>query len=563
MTQGDGTTRTLSVRRIAVRDDSGSVAGSLIVGADVTDLYNTTKELRSLADSLEVRVADRTRALTEATNLASAVIRNTPIPIVVFDTKGKISVANDAALRLAQVDDTAGLDVLLTRQAADTVQAFRDLIACARHGRPRPPQEITFVTNDGEAATLLMSGAPLSADTGPDSGVVSSWINLTQERQANAEMRLWFQAFQQAGVGLALTQGARENAVIVGANQIAERMMRLPPRALIGKSPASIYFKEDIPRVLAAVRMADEGEHAAFESRVLRMDGTTFHAALTIDRVNLPDRAEPIRVCTLTDISDRKRVEAERDRWASAIEFAAFGIAIVDADTHQHLAANSAYADIHRRTVAETIGSPESTCFPAESLPMYNALIHDAAANGHAETNCPRLRNDGTTFPAWTAITSVHRPDVNLRYRIATVIDMTQYSRVEEQLRQAQKMEAIGNLTGGMAHDFNNLLGIIIGNLELAQAQSRDAGELQEYLAYATDAALSGAELIRRLLAFARRQPLRPERISLNQTVTNVARLLERLLGTDVRIAMNLTADIWPVITDASHIGAGPRRRTR
>jgi PAS domain S-box-containing protein len=139
---------------------------------------------------------------------------------------------------------------------------------------------------------------------------------------------------------------------------------------------------------------------------------------------------------------------------------------------------------------------------------------------------------------------------------LAMVRDVTERRRTEEQLRQAQKMEAIGNLTGGMAHDFNNLLGIIVGNLDLARDQIGDDQELREIVGEALDAAWRGADLTRRLLAFARRQPLRPARVEVNELIADTARLLRRLLGEDVEITLDLADGVWPVVVDPAQLEA-------
>jgi PAS domain S-box-containing protein len=128
--------------------------------------------------------------------------------------------------------------------------------------------------------------------------------------------------------------------------------------------------------------------------------------------------------------------------------------------------------------------------------------------------------------------------------------DITEQRAVEEQLRQAQKMEAIGNLTGGMAHDFNNLLGVIIGNLGMAVEEIDEDSEFQELVGDALDAAWRGADLTRGLLAFARRQPLRPARTDLGELIQNTVKLLRRVLGEDIEVSLSLAEDVRSVTVD-------------
>ena len=114
--------------------------------------------------------------------------------------------------------------------------------------------------------------------------------------------------------------------------------------------------------------------------------------------------------------------------------------------------------------------------------------------------------------------------------------DVTDRRQVEAQLRQAQKMEAIGNLTGGLAHDFNNLLSVIIGSLDLAKPISGEATKLPNWSTLRSKAALSGAELTRRLLAFARQQSLQPTQLDLNALVANTGRTPQSHTGPGYRV---------------------------
>ena len=138
--------------------------------------------------------------------------------------------------------------------------------------------------------------------------------------------------------------------------------------------------------------------------------------------------------------------------------------------------------------------------------------------------------------------------------RIAGVIaDVTHRRAVEERLRQAQKIEAIGQLTGGVAHDFNNLLQVISGGLQIMGRPGDPAGRERVFNAM-KQAVERGASLCRQLLAFARRQPLRPEPVDLNRLIVAMRELLDRSLRGDVQFQSEFAEDLWPVEVDPGEL---------
>jgi len=168
-----------------------------------------------------------------------------------------------------------------------------------------------------------------------------------------------------------------------------------------------------------------------------------------------------------------------------------------------------------------------------------------------------RLRHqEGKLLDISFSSAPVFDADGHIRALVHALEDVTQSRAVERQFLQAQKMEAIGNLTGGMAHDFNNLLGIVIGNLDLLGSRLGEDSESRELLTDALDGALRGADLTRRLLAFARRQPLRPERIDANTLVSGTATLLRRTLGEDIQIGLKLESKPWRIRVDPAQLEA-------
>lgn len=131
--------------------------------------------------------------------------------------------------------------------------------------------------------------------------------------------------------------------------------------------------------------------------------------------------------------------------------------------------------------------------------------------------------------------------------------EMEERARTEEQIRQLQKMEALGQLTGGIAHDFNNLLTAILGGLEVTRRRVEDPRTLR-LIDSSISAAQRGAKLIAQLMAFARKQHLRVEYLPLNELVRDMQELLERSVGSIVRLHLDLSTDVWPVMADASQV---------
>ena len=156
-------------------------------------------------------------------------------------------------------------------------------------------------------------------------------------------------------------------------------------------------------------------------------------------------------------------------------------------------------------------------------------------------------RKDGSIFPMELAVGEVKLANTHLF--TGFIRDLTARTKLEQDLRQAQKMEAIGQLTGGLAHDFNNLLTVITGNLEMLQMRLKSPENL-ELLNEAQEAAALGAQLANRLLAFGRRQPLNPKPIDLNALAGGMVDLLRRTLGQNAVIETKFSDDSTVVMAD-------------
>ncbi len=198
----------------------------------------------------------------------------------------------------------------------------------------------------------------------------------------------------------------------------------------------------------------------------------------------------------------------------------------------------------------------------ADSVPV--RALETAAREGKFETEGLRVRKDGSQFWANVVINAIRDPDGELIGFAKITRDITErreaqvaLQRAQEQLAQSQKMEGIGQLTGGVAHDFNNLLTIIIGNLETAQrtsSTSQDAERLTRSLDYAMRGAQRAASLTQRLLAFSRRQPLEPNATDLSRLIGNMSELFRRTLGENIAIETVLNGGLWRVLVDQNQL---------
>jgi PAS domain S-box-containing protein len=148
----------------------------------------------------------------------------------------------------------------------------------------------------------------------------------------------------------------------------------------------------------------------------------------------------------------------------------------------------------------------------------------------------------------------VRSTDYANQYLVGVVEDVTDRKTSEERLRQAQKMETIGNLTGGLAHDFNNLLTVIIGNLDLLQELTKNNPDQKRLVELVLEASLRGAELTRQLLAFSRRQPLQPNITDLDDLIGKTARLLTRVLSENIRLNVQLEPNVGSILVDEAQM---------
>ena len=219
---------------------------------------------------------------------------------------------------------------------------------------------------------------------------------------------------------------------------------------------------------------------------------------------------------------------------------------------------NAGAARIKGYTAEEIIGSHFSQFYQEEDrrqgLPQ--KVLETARSTGRYEAEGWRVRKDGTRFWANAVIDAIHDDTGRLIGFAKITRDLTERRAAEERLRQAEKMEAIGQLTGGVAHDFNNLLTAIIGNLEMLATLLPAGDPGKRYAEAALRAAARGSRLTEHLLAFSRRQEIRPQTVNINDLLRESLMLCQKTVGEGVQIALELQDEIWACQIDPAQFGA-------
>jgi two-component system, cell cycle sensor histidine kinase and response regulator CckA len=254
---------------------------------------------------------------------------------------------------------------------------------------------------------------------------------------------------------------------------------------------------------------------------------------------------------------DRAEREALERRFRQILALAPDAIVAADEDFRVTIF-NRAAETVFGYSSDEVAGMPLDILLPPRFTERHRHHMTEMAAPAdglrrHTEHfDVIGRRKDGSEFPAESSIARL--VEGGHTTFMAVIRDVSERHALEAQLRQAQRMEAVGQLTGGLAHDFNNLLTIVIGNLDLLLERIDKTGDAAEMARLALDASLRGATLTRQLLAFSRRQPLEPKAFDMNALVSDTIGLLRRTLGQQLEIETRFAPDLLPVLADPAQL---------
>jgi len=353
-------------------------------------------------------------------------------------------------------------------------------------------------------------------------------------------------------------------------NRGAQRFKGYSEEEILGQHFSRFYTEEDraIDLPATALRTAREEGRFEHEGWRVRKDGGRFWAHVIIDPIRNPD-GELVGYAKVTrDLSERRRAEEQLRESQEQLRLLVQGVtdyALYMLDAEGRVSSWNAGAErIKGYTRDEIIGRHFSQFYTEEDRQagVPTRGLQRARDEGRWETEGWRVRKDGSRFWAHVVIDAI-RNDAGEHVGFAKITrDITERKEAQreldearEALFQSQKMEAVGQLTGGVAHDFNNLLTIIIGGLDtIARSKPGDTVRIRRAVDMSRHAAERAAGLTSRLLAFSRRQALEPTPTDLNNLVSGMADLLHRTLGENVELETVLSPRIWPVEVDQNQL---------
>ncbi len=349
-------------------------------------------------------------------------------------------------------------------------------------------------------------------------------------------------------------------------NSAACRMLGYSREEILRFSIAELLAEDEVARLAPHVARLHDGKTEVGEWRFRRKDGSVFVGEVSARQ--LPDGRLQAFVRDVTErkraenrqlklMEELKRSESEaREQHAlfrSIFEGAPEGIAMTDLQ-RQIIMVNPALTQIFGYEAGELIGSSTSKLYASPQDWKEQGSIIEATGQAISRPRCISFRRkNGEVFLGEVISTPYGQSGGGPLGYLGIVRDVTRERKREEELRQAQRLDALGQLTGGIAHDFNNLLAVITGNLQLIEMGLKDE-RLRRYLSEAERAAEMGARLNQRLMAFSRQRPLTPVASSLNDQVTHMLELLRRTIGEHITITISLAKDLWPTLVDESEV---------
>jgi two-component system cell cycle sensor histidine kinase/response regulator CckA len=493
-----------------------------------------------------------------------AILESAHDPFISMDSAGCIREWNPAAERTfgwsrAEVLGRPLAETIVpARYAADHQAGVRSFLATGR--RRLLGRKTAFAAMRRDGSEILVEMALTAVRDGGDWLFHSFLYDVTERHRAEEALRESDTSYR--SLFNSLTEGVSVldlNGCFLEVNDAVARMYGYAREEIVGSTCAMLAAPEGlmtIDETHEAIRLAADGHPQAFKWLGRRRGGEVFPQEVILSGGTYFGRRVVFAVAR--DIGEQERVRAEmaasNRRLRTLIE--ASPIAIVALDEQGRVTTwNPAAERTFGWTAEETVGHPPPYLPPGarrEHGELFSRVLRGEALY---DVLLQRVRKDGQRVNVRLSGAPLLDANGVPRGAIGLLADVTEWMRLEAEVRQSQKMEAFGALAGGIAHDFNNILTVIQGNTSLLLADHADAGmEPPEDLVEVSRAAERARALIRQLLAFSRKQVLAPRVLDLNTVVAGTDKMLRRLIASDVELVTVMAPGVPYVRADAGQL---------
>ncbi len=525
-----------------------------------------TLNSRSLSISVVRDITERKtaeRALVEREERFRLLFERTPIPYQSLDSDGHIIEVNRAWL------ETLGYtqDEVLGRWFGDFLPMemqglFRERFPCFKEAGSFQGFEFDMLRKDGAVLTVSFDGKIGYDADGRFQQTHCIFLDITELKRAEADRKEQYEQlrviFETSQSGIILVDPA---GTIMFANERMAEMFGCSVSELTGSTYTEHVHPEEKAAGDEKMRRLIRGEidSVAVERHYVRRDGTDFWGFLSGRRLLNPDGSLKALVGIISDVTEKRYAEkallaAER-QFRDLLESIQLAAVILDLNGSITYC-NAFLLDLTGWRQDDVLGRNWFDIFIPEDQrsavkDVFRANVTERQRLHHEN---PILTRDGALRLVVWDIAVLYDANGLVSGTASIGIDVTEHRKVEAQLRQAQKMEAIGHLAGGVAHDFNNILSAIIGYASLTQMKMNTSDPLRSNLDHILSSAERAANLTHSLLAFSRKQVIDPKPAHINEIVLGVEKMLNRIIGEDIEIRVVPAPGDLMVTVDRSQI---------
>lgn len=518
------------------------------------------------ARALEREVGEHRRTIAardhhaERERLFSAAVESSNDAIITMTLDGTINGWNSAAERLFgySAAETTGQSITLL-VPDERLSEVQDSLRRIGWGESIEHSETVRLRKDGTLIEVSLSISPIKAPSGATIGIAKVVRDITDSnrtrqvlRQQTEELRRIFETSQD----LILVTDIMGTPVQVSPS--VKSILGYEPEEILGKSGALFLHPDDLKNAQQEMRAARHGKKArSFDGRNIHRDGRLVTLSW------LGTWSEPVKRFFFVGRDMTESRQAQETLRES--EQLARGIINTALDAFVQIDENGTITDWNSQAEA-IFGWPRKDALQKNVFELITGFsqqdqLRDGLANfrvaGREEVSRPRREiqvrsRDGREFTAELSVTALKTRDGFVFNGFMR--DLTEKIAAEDRIRQAEKMEAVGQLTGGIAHDFNNILTVITGTIEILAEAVKGEPQLAAITRMIDEAASRGADLTQHLLAFARKQPLDPKETDVNTLIIDTAKLLQRTLGEHVEIESVFEDEICPALVDPNQL---------